>query len=196
MIKLLRKSIRRFARIVQTIRIVYYAILSSDADIQGELRRSQPLLTAGEGTLIIHGRATVGYFPSPFYFSGYAHFDFRKNNARIEIGNGVVLNNNPTLIADGATISIGEDTLIGLNFTVLTSDAHGLHPDKRTLSDFPRKNVTIGKKVFIGNNVTILKGVTIGDNSVIGSGSIVVKNIPDNVIAAGIPCKVIKQFNA
>jgi maltose O-acetyltransferase len=52
----------------------------------------------------------------------------------------------------------------------------------------------IGKNVFVGNNVTILKGVTIGDNSVIGNASVVVDNIPENVIAAGVPCRVIKAF--
>jgi maltose O-acetyltransferase len=51
--------------------------------------------------------------------------------------------------------------------------------------------VTIGKNVFIGSNVMILKGVIIGDNSVIGGGSVVVKSIPENVVAAGNPCKVI-----
>jgi maltose O-acetyltransferase len=196
MIKLLRKAIRRFARIIQKIRILYYAILSSDINIQGKLRRSQPLLIAGQGKIIVHGQATVGYFPSPFYFSGYAHFDLREKNACIEIGDGVIFNNNPVLIADGAVISIGQATLIGLNFTVLTSDAHGLQPDERASLDYPRADVKIGRNVFIGNDVTILKGVTVGNNSVIGNGSIVVRDIPENVIAAGIPCKVIKQLNA
>jgi len=169
-------------------------ILSSDVDVQGNLRRSQPLLITGQGEIIVQGQATVGYFPSPFYFNGYAHFDLRQKNARIEIGNGVIFNNNSTLIADGAVISIGEETLIGLNFTALTSDAHGLQANKRRSSDFPRENVFIGNNVFVGNDVTILKGVKIGSNSVIGSGSIVVKSIPENVIAAGVPCKVIKSL--
>ncbi|MBC2722681.1 MAG: acyltransferase [Desulfosporosinus sp.] len=194
MIHLLRKAVRHFARIIQKIRIVYYAILSSDVDIQGKLKRNQPLLIAGKGTIIIKGQASVGYFPSPFFFNGYAHFDLRKDNARIEIGNGVIFNNNPTLIADGATILIGDDTLIGLNFTALTSDAHGLQLDKRASSDYPRENVNIGRNVFIGNNVTILKGVTIGSNSVIGNGSIVVNDIPKNVIAAGLPCRIVKTL--
>ena len=49
--------------------------------------------------------------------------------------------------------------------------------------------------VWIGEGVKVLKGVTIGKNSVIGAGSVVTKSIPDNVIAAGNPCKVIKQIN-
>ncbi|MDX2442052.1 MAG: DapH/DapD/GlmU-related protein [Desulfobacterales bacterium] len=189
-----RKIIRRCAGIVQKFRIAYYAALSSDARIQGRLKKSRPLLIAGEGTIVINGIATVGYFPSPFYFNSYAHFDLRNPNAHIEIGDGVIFNNNSTLIADGATISIGADALIGLNVTVMTSDAHGLEPEKRRSLDFPRENVSIGDNVFIGNDVTILKGVSIGNNSVIGNGSIVVDNIPGNVIAAGLPCRVIKAF--
>jgi maltose O-acetyltransferase len=189
-----RKLMRRCARIIQKLRVGYYSALSSDVCIVGTLKRNQPLLIVGNGSIIIEGTATVGYFPSPFYFSSYVHFDLRQNNPRIEIGNGVIINNNSTLIADGATISIGADSLIGLNFMAMTSDAHGLQLEKRKTSDYPRKNITIGKNVFIGNNVTILKGVKIGDNSVIGNGSVVVNNIPENIIAAGVPCRVIKAL--
>jgi maltose O-acetyltransferase len=54
-------------------------------------------------------------------------------------------------------------------------------------------DVSIGDNVFIGANVTVLKGVTIGSNSVIGSGSIVTRSISENVVAAGIPCRVLKK---
>lgn len=185
---------RRCAKVIQKFRVVYYAALSSDTPIQGTLIKRQPLLLVGKGNVVIKGSATVGYFPSPFFFNTYAHFDLRQNNARIEIGNGTILNNNPTLIADGATISIGSYCFIGLNFTIMTSDAHNLHPAKRQSSDFPRIAVTIGNNVFIGSNVTVLKGVEIGDNSVIGSGSMVIDSIPPNVIAAGVPCKIIKAL--
>jgi maltose O-acetyltransferase len=173
---LTRKLIGRCVRMIQTIRIAYYSALSSDVRIQGRLTKSQPVLIAGQGTIVINGVATVGYFPSPLYFNSYAHFDLRNPNARIEIGDGVIFNNNSTLVADGAKISIGSDTLIGLNVTVMTSDAHGINPQKRRSIDFPRKNVIIGENVFIGN------------------GSVVVSDIPENVIAAGLPCRVIRAF--
>lgn len=189
-----QKVIRRCLRIVQKIRIAYYAALSSDVPILGTLKRSQPLLIVGLGRIVVKGIATVGYFPSPFHYNSYAHFDLRQNSAAIEIGNGVIFNNNATLIADGATITIGDNTLIGLNFMAMTSDAHGLHPEQRGSADYPREDVHVGMNVFIGNNVTVLKGVTIGDNSVIGNGSVVVKDIPANVIAVGLPCKVIKAL--
>ena len=55
-------------------------------------------------------------------------------------------------------------------------------------------NVIIKDNVFIGNNVTVLKGVVIGQNSVIGAGSVVTRSIPENVIAGGIPCKVLREI--
>ncbi len=55
-------------------------------------------------------------------------------------------------------------------------------------------SIHIQQNVFLGSNVTILKGVTIGRNSIIGNGSVVTKSIPDNVIAAGNPAKVIRTL--
>ena len=55
--------------------------------------------------------------------------------------------------------------------------------------------ITLGDNVWIGGNVVVNPGVTIGDNSVIGAGSVVTKNIPDNVVAAGNPCRIIKQID-
>lgn len=55
--------------------------------------------------------------------------------------------------------------------------------------------ITIGNNVWIGCHVVINPGITIGDNSVIGAGSIVTKDIPPNVVAAGVPCRVIREIN-
>ncbi len=54
--------------------------------------------------------------------------------------------------------------------------------------------ITVGDNVWLGGNVVILPGVTIGNNSVIGAGSVVTKNIPENVVAVGNPCKVVKNI--
>lgn len=54
--------------------------------------------------------------------------------------------------------------------------------------------ITVGSDVWIGSNVSVLPGVSIGNNTIIGAGSVVNKNIPDGVIAAGIPCKVIRKI--
>ena len=76
----------------------------------------------------------------------------------------------------------------------MDNDGHNLDIDKRHNEVLKSKDVFISENVFIGDNVTILKGVTIGANSVIGNGSIVTKSIPDNVIAAGNPARVIRNI--
>jgi maltose O-acetyltransferase len=173
---------------------MYYKILSTNKRIIGKPRLNQPILALGPGTIIFEGKVNIGCYPSPYFFNSYAHFDTRGNNSRIEIGNGTWINNNATLIADGAKIIIEKNVLIGPNLQIYTSDFHGLHPDKRLSPDYPKEDVIIEDNVFLGSNVTILRGVRIGKNSVIANGAIISKDIPENVIAGGIPCKVIKSL--
>lgn len=181
--------------IVQKIRIFFYWLISSET-VQGKIIRNQPVLITGSGLFRIGNNSSIGYFPSPFFFSGYAHIDLRKPHSYIEIGNDVQINNNATLIADGAKITIKDKTLIGTGLVIYTSDFHHLHPQKRLDSGYERQDVTINENVFIGSNVTILKGTTIGKNSIIANGSIVNGQIPENVIAGGIPCRVLKNLHS
>ena len=71
---------------------------------------------------------------------------------------------------------------------------HPVHPDSRNSGYEYGIAVTIGDNVWLGGNAVILPGVTIGDNVVIGAGSVVTKDIPANVIAAGNPCRVIREI--
>ena len=57
------------------------------------------------------------------------------------------------------------------------------------------KPITVGNNVWIGAGSTILAGVEIGDNTVIGAGSVVTKSIPSNVVAVGVPCKILREIN-
>ena len=70
---------------------------------------------------------------------------------------------------------------------------HSLNTQERLNDVEFGKSVIIGKNVWIGGNCCILPGVKIGDNTIIGAGSIVTKDIPENVIAAGNPCKIIRE---
>ncbi len=89
-------------------------------------------------------------------------------------------------IGAASEIKIGNNVLVGAN--VIITD-HDWHTDRSNTKPQP---VIIHDNAWIGVNCTILKGVTIGRNSIIGANSLVVKDIPDNVVAGGNPCKVLK----
>ena len=91
-------------------------------------------------------------------------------------------------------IVIGKNVLVGANTMITDNNWHNLDPENRDLSDQKKGSIEIKDNVFIGYGCIILKNVTIGENSVIGSGSVVIQDIPANVIAAGNPCKVIKPL--
>lgn len=118
----------------------------------------------------------VGLFP-PFFT------DYGKN---IHLGKGVFINSG-CKFQDQGGIFIGDGSLIGHN-TVLATLNHSLLPEER--HNLIPKPIHIGKNVWIGSNSTILSGVTIGDNAVIGAGSVVTKDIPEDMIAVGSPAKV------
>lgn len=95
-----------------------------------------------------------------------------------------------TVIAAALKIVLGDNVRCGANTLITDTDWH--QDDPRTGDDAP---VEIGDNVWLGYGVKVLKGVKIGANTVIGAGSIVTHDIPANVVAAGNPCKVIKQLN-
>ena len=111
---------------------------------------------------------------------------------QIKVGKRFFANFNLTIL-DEAAVTIGDDCFIGPNVSIYTA-CHSTDPVERNSRREWAKPVTIGDNVWIGGSVTILPGVTIGDNVTIGAGSVVVKDIPSNTIAAGNPCKVIKTL--
>lgn len=117
----------------------------------------------------------------PFYFCYGKH---------ISIGKGSYINVNCNFIDDGK-ITIGEKVMFGPAVNIATVG----HPIDPTLREYMyTDHVNIGDNCWIGAGVTICPGVTIGENTVIGAGSVVIHDIPANVIAVGNPCRVIREI--
>ena len=110
----------------------------------------------------------------------------------IEIGENFYSNYNLTIL-DCAKVKIGDNVLFGPNVSIYTA-GHPLERDVRRSGLEYAYPITIGNDVWIGGNVVILPGVTIGDGAVIGAGSVVTKDIPPDVVAAGNPCRIIREI--
>jgi acetyltransferase-like isoleucine patch superfamily enzyme len=111
-----------------------------------------------------------------------------KEGAELIIGEGCGFTG--VSIGCAQKIIIGRNVRCGNNTMIMDTDWHW--DDPRTGPNAP---VEIGDNAWLGINVTVLKGVTIGENTVVAAGSIVTKSLPANVVAAGNPCRVIREFN-
>lgn len=94
---------------------------------------------------------------------------------------------------DVAAITIGDDAQIGPNVQLLTP-THPIDPEERRSKIEAGKPITIGNNVWLGGGVIVCPGVTIGDNTVVGAGSVVVRDLPANVVAVGNPARVVRSI--
>lgn len=117
---------------------------------------------------------------------------------RCEFGYNIVLGdrfyaNFDCVMLDGGGIEIGDDVLLGPRVGIYTSN-HASDPWERSHGACYARPVKIGSRVWVGAGVHINPGVTIGDDTIIGSGSVVTHDIPSGVIAAGVPCRVLRPI--
>ena len=110
----------------------------------------------------------------------------------ITVGENFYANHN-MVIQDGGGVSFGDSVFIGPNCCFTTAE-HAIDPEMRKAGVEIAKPIKVGNNVWIGAGCTILAGLEIGDNSIIGAGSVVTKSIPSNVIAVGVPCKVLREI--
>ena len=101
--------------------------------------------------------------------------------------------NHGMIITDGAKVTFGDNVFVAPNCCFTTAE-HAIDPEMRKAGVEIAKPITIGNNVWIGAGSVILAGVEIGDNTVIGAGSVVTRSIPGNVVAVGVPCRVMREI--
>ncbi|TXG92902.1 sugar O-acetyltransferase [Rhodococcus rhodnii] len=117
------------------------------------------------------------------------HVDYGEH---ITIGPRTFVNFGLTAL-DVAPIRIGADCQIGPNVQLLTP-THPLDPQQRRDKFEAAQPITIGDNVWLGGGVIVCPGVTIGDDAVIGAGSVVTRDVPERVVAAGAPARVLRSI--
>ena len=132
----------------------------------------------------IFGKVGEGCFVEPPLRVAYG-----KN---VTMGKDCYANFNLVLV-DDSKITIGDNVMFAPNVVVSTA-GHPVDPTFRQMGTQYSLEIKIGNNVWIGAGAVILPGVTIGDNTVIGAGSIVTRSIPENVVAFGNPCKVVREI--
>lgn len=116
------------------------------------------------------------------------------NNNEVHIGKNVTFDQNVSIVCcEGTKVNIGSSCIFANNVRIRTSDQHAIYnmENGERLND--AKDVSIDDHVWLGNSVVINKGVHIKSGSMIGIGAIVTHDIPANVVAVGIPAKVVRQ---
>lgn len=108
------------------------------------------------------------------------------------MGSNVYANFNLTIV-DDIDVYIGNNVMFGPNVTISVT-GHPVHGELRRKGTQFSLPVRIGDDVWLGSNVVVLPGVTIGSNVVIGAGSVVTHDIPDNSLAYGVPCRVVREI--
>lgn len=147
---------------------------NATTDAETELRAStlrELLGAAGEGVLI-----------EPPFFCDYG--------SHIRLGDRVYFNFN-CVVLDVAEVVIGSDVMFGPAVQVYTA-THPMDYQTRRAGLEGGKPVTIGSDVWVGGGAIILPGVTVGARTVIGAGSVVTRDVPEGVFAAGNPCRVLR----
>ena len=131
----------------------------------------------------LFGRGGDTVWMQPPFFCDYG--------ANIELGERVYFNFN-FVVLDVCRVTVGDFTLFGPGVQILTP-VHPMNAAERRLREYGRP-VEIGSDVWVGGGAVILPGVRIGSRSVIGAGSVVTRDVPEGVFAAGNPCRVIREI--
>lgn len=150
------------------------------------MKNAKVRIRGNNNTLMIGENVLVGPRCS-FWMEG--------NNISIVIGAGTTFTHTVHFCAqeDGTSIEVGEDCMFANNIIVRTSDSHPIYDAKTNGRLNPAASVCIGKHVWIAPSSVVMKGADIGDGVVVGSHTMVNKKIPANVLAVGMPMRIVKE---
>jgi len=132
----------------------------------------------------LFGKVGVNLWIEPPFYCDYG--------TNITVGRDVFFNFN-CVVLDVAPVTIGDLVLAGPGVHIYTATHELDHRTRRTGLEFGRA-VNIGSDVWIGGGALILPGVNIGDRTVVGAGSVVTRDLPADVFAAGNPCRIIRRL--
>jgi len=153
-----------------------------------DFNATRPLERGRRAALLKEMFAEIGencYIEPPLHANWGGH--------HVHFGKNIYANFNLTLV-DDTHIYVGDYTMFGPNVTIATG-GHPILPELRERGLQYNAVVRIGRNCWIGAGALIMPGVTIGDNVVVGAGSVVTRDLPDNVIAVGNPCRVLREVN-
>lgn len=156
------------------------------ADLCYEFNLTKPSDTEKQKEIL---KKLLGQIDGAFVITSPFYCDYGKN---ISIGKNFYTNHNCTIL-DGAQVKFGNNVFIAPN-CVFSTAGHPIDAEQRNSGLEIALPITVGNDVWFGTNVSVLPGVTIGSNVVIGAGSVVNRDIPDGVVAAGNPCRVIRKI--
>ncbi len=171
-----------------------YALLITKIFYKKARLLRRPIYIRGMKSIVGGKGLTTGHF---------CRFDLEGSRKTLFIGDNCEMGDNVHIVAF-EKVEIGDNVLMASKVFISDTD-HGIYKGSFSEQDSPvippndRKLVTnptkIGSNVWIGENAVILSGVTIGNGCIIGANSVCVKDIPDNVIVAGVPAKIIKKYD-
>lgn len=153
-------------------------------DLCHEYNQLRPSQTSLQDQII---KKILGEIKEPFHITAPFWCDYGYN---IAIGENFYANHN-LIILDGGKVKIGDNVFIAPDCGIYTA-GHPVDKELRNSGLEYAYPVTIGDDVWIGGGVKIMPGVSIGSNVVIGSGSVITRDVPDSVVAAGNPCRILR----
>ena len=130
------------------------------------------------------GRCGDQFIIEPSFWCDYGY--------NIALGENFYSNHN-LVILDGARVVFGDNVFLGPNCGIYTA-GHPLEFKQRNRGLEYARPIVVGDNVWLGANVVVLPGVTIGSNVTVGAGSVVNRDIPDNCVAVGNPCRVVRML--